>query len=312
MSNGAEAIQNRSQKIVGLTFRIRTDFRFGPSAVPDRRGPWIPTFSGKAICPLDIHVEDYDLLDAAHSLATSSRWGGHAIIPQRTAAHTIGVSFVLEALTGDKMAAYMGLHHDDAEYAFPDILSPVKHSNPIFKAIEEPIERAFFTALGIPEEYWDLEIVKHVDKCLASDEYADSLPIPPAAARASTYYRLGVGAFDDGKSDYRRLENLWLTRHFDLAIALQLASENDRIATFERLDRVYAERAAKTELDKASCFAFDELRIGNEDKIAMAKQAARFFFNTTTIQRKNTAVQEADTFADGPKFRPPARRFHRP
>ncbi|MCA3264569.1 MAG: hypothetical protein ING19_00755 [Azospirillum sp.] len=252
-----------------------------PQTSDGRKGPWSHTFTGKGFFLLDPKPEDYDLLDAAHSLSHAPRWIGHAIHQQRTAAHSIGLSHIIEETTGDLMAAYHAHHHDDSEYAFPDIPSPIKRSTPFFSAIERPIEIAFARALGIPLEYIDHPLVKEFDKSLASDEYAEAMSFPPPYSRTSRFGRIGAGVFDPGEARLpsRMLEIKFIERHFDLAIRLDLASESDLRAAFERLASIYENHRKVPKKRKDDEFHFSKFcdDPANKATVARASEAARRF-----------------------------------
>jgi uncharacterized protein len=79
------------------------------------RTPWILTYTGRRVNPLALRVEDVDILDIAHHLATINRWCGALSEPISVAQHSVHVSwlcdgsdFELEALLHDASEAYLG------------------------------------------------------------------------------------------------------------------------------------------------------------------------------------------------------------
>lgn len=77
--------------------------------------PWITTYTGRRVNPLNLQVEDIDILDIAHHLATINRWCGALREPISVAQHSVHVSWLcdgtgaeLEALLHDASEAYLG------------------------------------------------------------------------------------------------------------------------------------------------------------------------------------------------------------
>lgn len=77
--------------------------------------PWIITYTGKRVNPLDLREEDIDIRDIAHHLATINRWCGALHKPISVAQHSVHVSWLckgtgyeLEGLLHDASEAYLG------------------------------------------------------------------------------------------------------------------------------------------------------------------------------------------------------------
>lgn len=77
--------------------------------------PWITTYTGRRVNPLDLRLEDIDILDIAHHLATINRWCGALREPISVAQHSVHVSWLcdgtgseLDALLHDASEAYLG------------------------------------------------------------------------------------------------------------------------------------------------------------------------------------------------------------
>lgn len=77
---------------------------------------WMGTFSGTRFWPLEPEAEHVHLADLAHAMATTNRFGGHAIIPISVAQHCLMVADLvrpdlkLAALLHDAEEAYLGDH----------------------------------------------------------------------------------------------------------------------------------------------------------------------------------------------------------
>lgn len=84
-------------------------------------GGWIRTFTGGRFYPLNPRIEDVDIRDIAHSLATKCRYGGQCSGFYSVAQHSVYVSQHCDN-------ALKGLLHDsDEAYSpFGDIPRPVK------------------------------------------------------------------------------------------------------------------------------------------------------------------------------------------
>ena len=53
------------------------------------RGLNIRLYSGKPYFPFDPHVEDIDIVDIAHALSLTNRFGGHTKFPVSVAQHSV-------------------------------------------------------------------------------------------------------------------------------------------------------------------------------------------------------------------------------
>jgi hypothetical protein len=206
--------------------------------VTGRKGPWMSTFTGRAFFSFDPIVSEIDILDIAHQLSGQVRWRGASRTAQRTCAHALGGSFVVEALTGSAMKAFAFLHHDDDEAYLVDWASPVKAAFPFFRDVETRLSRVIYDANGIPLQFLDDPTMSEIDKRLAQDEYVGQM-LPPPLPVYKTRRAIGVGPLDSEDWERRVLERAFIDRHFDLSIRLGLATENDRENTLERLQGIY-------------------------------------------------------------------------
>ena len=155
-----------------------------------RRGPWIQTFSGRSVTPLDGHTDDVCLLDIAHSLGLKCRYNGHVAWPYSVADHSVRVS---RLLTGDRELKLAGLLHDAAEAYLTDVARPLKAglyfampSAPSgewavpFKEVEEALLRVIFQHFRLPwpdEAGW--AAIKHADMVMLATEKRDLMGPEP-------------------------------------------------------------------------------------------------------------------------------------
>jgi hypothetical protein len=98
------------------------------------RGDWMQTFTGKRFYLLDPQPEDIDIIDIAHALSMTCRYGGHTEKFYSVAEHSFLISRALPQPL--KLA---GLLHDSAEAYVGDVISPVKPKLNGFKDLENKI-----------------------------------------------------------------------------------------------------------------------------------------------------------------------------
>lgn len=120
------------------------------AAAPTRRGDWIQTFSGREFYPMDPRPEDIDIIDIAHQLAMTCRYGGAVKRFYSVAEHSVLLACYVERMKPErKDLALQALLHDAAEAYICDIPRPLKRSVQMAgyveaeMAIEEAIEAAF-------------------------------------------------------------------------------------------------------------------------------------------------------------------------
>lgn len=99
--------------------------------------PWMQTHSDIKFDPYNIKPEDISILDIAHSLANTCRWGGHCKEFYSVAQHSIEVMHRVSP--PNKLAALL---HDAAETYIGDMPSPIKATLPDYKRLEEIIMTA--------------------------------------------------------------------------------------------------------------------------------------------------------------------------
>jgi len=88
--------------------------------------PWMQTYTGRRIVlenPCNIPVE---LVDIAHSLSMTCRFGGHCSRFYSVAEHCVHVAEYVWSRGGDRDVQALALMHDAAEAYLGDLISPVK------------------------------------------------------------------------------------------------------------------------------------------------------------------------------------------
>lgn len=101
------------------------------------RKPWMTTYTGRQVNPLDLQPEDIDILDIAHHLATINRWCGALREPISVAQHSVHVSWLCDG-TGVELE---GLLHDASEAYLGDVTKWLKGSEAM-AAFREAEDRA--------------------------------------------------------------------------------------------------------------------------------------------------------------------------
>lgn len=127
---------------------------------------WIETYTGKQVNPLALKAEDISILDIAHSLSLKCRFGGHCSRFYSVAAHSLGVSQMLDCET--RVTKRAALLHDAAEAYLPDVPRPVKLSWSIFRELEEEVMMKITSVFRLAGANW--EIVKKADNIMLATE----------------------------------------------------------------------------------------------------------------------------------------------
>lgn len=95
---------------------------------PDR-GPWIQTYSGRAVHLLDPSPDEICLEDIAHALALKARFSGRTKWYYSVAQHCVlGADYILRRLPQSCCFALSFLLHALGEVYLPDVASPLKPS----------------------------------------------------------------------------------------------------------------------------------------------------------------------------------------
>lgn len=126
-------------------------------------GNWFQTYTGKAVYPMSLEVEDICIEDIAHSLSMQCRYNGHSRLFYSIAEHCI-----LMTQKAPPEYALEVLLHDASEAYLTDVPSPIKpfltNYRDIEKAAEEVIAKKFKLQYPFPQ------IVKDLDMSILNDE----------------------------------------------------------------------------------------------------------------------------------------------
>ena len=178
--------------------------------MPERKGDWGLTSSGRRFWPADPRVDDICIGDIAHALSLQCRFGGHSRLFYSVAQHSVLVSRLCKP--ENKM---LGLLHDATEAYLQDIIRPLKQG---LREVYKPMETAWAQAIGLvfglgdrlanlPKDVHDADravlVAEHRDLMAASPHWpvgrCDLPPIdpwPPARAKDEfwRHFRLYGGA----------------------------------------------------------------------------------------------------------------------
>lgn len=155
-----------------------------------RERGWMQTFSGRRFYPLEPRAEDIELIDVAHGLAMTCRYGGQCKQFYSVAEHCVLVSEIVERHAQNaghhpdevRRLAQLALMHDSAEAYIGDMIRPLKHQAEMaeFRRAEVAIELCIADAFGLkwtPEAY---DIVKRIDDRILVDEITHLMAQPEA------------------------------------------------------------------------------------------------------------------------------------
>lgn len=138
----------------------------------DRKGDWKQTFTGKQFWPMDPRPEDFDILDIAHALANTCRYGGHVKRFYSVAEHCVLLSYKVPY-----RLSFAALMHDFAEAYIGDMVRPLKVFMPEFKAIERHIEAIGAPVFGLSYP-WPEEVMS-ADTRILTDERHQLMAVAP-------------------------------------------------------------------------------------------------------------------------------------
>ncbi len=141
------------------------------------------TFTGKTVNVGGLRPADIDIIDIAHGLSMTCRYGGHVTRFYSVAEHSVHMSrwvppeHALQALLHDASEAYLG-----------DVIKPLKDLLPDYMEIEWHAERTIAGVFGLPLEL--APIVREADRRIVADERA--LLCPHAGPSTTGREPLGV------------------------------------------------------------------------------------------------------------------------
>lgn len=138
----------------------------------DRKGTWMPLFSGTRFWPVDPRPQDIALEDVAHGLARINRYNGHTRASYSVAQHSVLVSRLLPP-----ELKLFGLFHDASEAYVQDIITPLKR---LFRSyveqFEEPVMEAVAKKFGFTMSEQERAVVKRADLVMLATEVRDLVP----------------------------------------------------------------------------------------------------------------------------------------
>jgi len=146
------------------------------------RGDWIETYTGGRFYPKDPQAADINILDIAHALSLTCRFGGHCSRFYSIAEHSVYCAFKLleiDPLRWNKRFFLLSaLLHDASEAYLLDIPRPIKKMMPEYKKWEKHLQSVINTKFKLdkehciyPEYYSQfLENIKFVDELMLFSE----------------------------------------------------------------------------------------------------------------------------------------------
>lgn len=141
--------------------------------------PYITTYTGKHICPLNIKPEDIELEDIARGLSNTCRFGGQLEYFYSVAQHSVLCYELSKKLNNDDSINLACLLHDAPESITGDQLSPIKGNMAIstmpdgkivsINQLEDKILEAINKKFGFNFNYHHPSI-KYIDRVLLNSE----------------------------------------------------------------------------------------------------------------------------------------------
>lgn len=111
--------------------------------------PFITTYTGRRINPLNVRPEDICIEDIAHALACCNRFAGHATRPISVGQHSVYVSRVAGRHSAHD--ALQGLLHDASEAYLGDVTRFLKATPEMsaYRLVEYEIEKTVYRKFGL-------------------------------------------------------------------------------------------------------------------------------------------------------------------
>jgi hypothetical protein len=117
----------------------------------------IVTYTGRQVNPLDLHIDDIDIKDIAHSLACSNRFIGHTAQPISIAQHSMFVAMLVRAALPEDLSISRGyilqaLLHDASEAFLGDITKWLKLTDCMagYRQAEFEAQGTIYLAFDVP------------------------------------------------------------------------------------------------------------------------------------------------------------------
>lgn len=152
--------------------------------------PFIETWTGGTICPLDPWPEDIDIRDIAHGLSYKPRYSGLGRY-YTISEHSVHLAkWCLQNGFG-KTAALHALLHDSTEAYLPDVASPIKPAFPEFKEYENRLLQVIYQAFClVPPDSTTQQLIKHMDMRIIVNERPVVLPNHRAEVEWGVFERM--------------------------------------------------------------------------------------------------------------------------
>jgi len=142
------------------------------TVTPAPRADYIRTYTGKRVHFLNPAADEIDILDIAHALSFTTRFGGHTEGFYSVAQHSLLVS----ELAGPRDALW-GLLHDAAEAYVGDLVSPLKNQPgmELFREIEDRLLACVAARFGLRPSV--PECVVLADRLAIATEFFNVTPV---------------------------------------------------------------------------------------------------------------------------------------
>lgn len=138
----------------------------------EQRGHGIQTYSGRVFYPLDPRPEEIFLIDIAHALSMTCRFGGHTKKFYSVAEHSFHISYLVGPYDAPLDQAW-GLLHDASEAYLLDLVQPMKRAIPEYSVYERVLSACIAERFDLP---WPMpRLVKDVDLRMLWTEKAQLL-----------------------------------------------------------------------------------------------------------------------------------------
>lgn len=131
--------------------------------IPERRGQWMQTFTGRQFWPLDPRPEEIFIEDIAHSLSMQCRYAGHCKKFYSVAEHSILLAEYVPA-----PFKLWALLHDASETYLLDVIRPLKADLAGYRALEASVMSAVCQRFGLSADM--PEVVAEADDRIIGDE----------------------------------------------------------------------------------------------------------------------------------------------
>ena len=158
-------------------------------------GDYFQSFTGKHIYLLDFKPEDVDIVDIAHALARTCRYGGHVTVENYSVAeHSVLICEYMRSQPErySRLHCLEGLLHDAGEAYYGDLKRPIKHHpvvSPVITPIFDRVDRVVRGVFGLP--WTESQTVKALDRRIVRDEKAQVMNTPDLGNHG-VYPPLGV------------------------------------------------------------------------------------------------------------------------